>query len=225
MSVRSLRRGSIAASRLLASATATGLILPGTSGNDASTPDSAANSFTGNFDLRTKISLNDWTPSQRRAIVSKFGSYLWGVTPGGEPYFQHSVNGSDYRPEVPGTALGLVDGSVKWLRVTFNKAAGQVLHYISDDGVSWTSNGGGSTLALAAADTSNAVILGGSGPIIGYVFPGTIHYTELRNDIDGTVVSRFDPSSVTIAGTRDPSSLVSDTGETWTVNGSAWDWV
>jgi hypothetical protein len=39
------------------------LALGGIAGNYASTPDSVANSITGDIDIRTKVALADWTPA------------------------------------------------------------------------------------------------------------------------------------------------------------------
>ena len=41
-----------------------GLVLSGLFGNYASTPDSAALSITGDIDIKCKVAMADWTPSE-----------------------------------------------------------------------------------------------------------------------------------------------------------------
>jgi hypothetical protein len=53
---------------------------------------------------------------------------------------------------------------------------------------------------------------------------GKVYTAELRTAIGGALVNVFDATAVTKLGTRNPTTVVSSTGETWTVNGSAWDW-
>jgi hypothetical protein len=237
--VRALRRGSIAASRVVeeAPATVTALDLPGTAGNYASTPDSVANSVTGDIDIRLKLAMDDWTPGAG-VIVSLVGKY--GTSGNRSYHFWFNANVLTFtwttfgstainrsctvNPSVP-----FAGGTTHWLRVTLdvnNDASGHsVKFFSSEDGTAWTQLGSTVTTAGTTSIFNSDIALevggtsGGQNPL-----PAVVHYAEIRNGIDGAVVNKFDPSTVTPAGTRTPNTVVADTGETWTVNGSAWDW-
>lgn len=115
------------------------LILPGTPGNYASSPDSAALTGGGGLELRAKLAMADWTPPSRQFIVSKTrdfissttGSYGLAVEPWGGltfVWFEDTFGGgsisvnSNVLPSAQFTA-----GSTHWVRVRYteNLAASQ----------------------------------------------------------------------------------------------------
>lgn len=232
MSVRSLRRGSIAASRVTAPpTTATVLDLPTSGAGYASTPDSVAVSITSDIDIRVKLAMADWTAGQ--GFVAKWGSsgqrsyrfYASGTSPG-SLQFEIAPSGASGVSDVSSVGHSFTAGSVHWVRATWTNADDVLKFFTSDDGSSWTQLGTNRSISASAIfDSSTAVLVGqqassgGTNPLA-----GTIYYAEIRNGVDGTVVAKFDPSTVTPAGTRNPSSFVASTGETWTINGSTWDW-
>lgn len=230
MSVRSLRRGSIAASRVQAPATVTAVTFNGSVSNYGSTPDSVANSVTGDIDLRVKAALTDWTPAGgAQALIDKSGSsnrsYGLYVNANGTLRLFAGRTSSDVNFVDGGTATGFTDGATGWVRGTRRASDGEVKFYTSADGSSWTQLG--STTGNFSGNINNAtqelrVGISGfnDGPMI-----GTLFYAEIRDGIDGSVVAKFDPSAVAILGTRNPTSFVAPgTGETWTMSGSAWNW-
>lgn len=230
MSVRSLRRGSIAASRVTAPAAVNTLSLPGTAGNYASTPDTVANSVgvSGDFDLRAKLTLPDWTPGSNMAIAAKWNSsstrsWRLMISSSGMQFSYTRFGGSIISTTTRLT--GLTDGTTGWVRITRVRSTGVTTYYSSTDGSTWTNLG--STTADAGGgffDSNGNLTIGAQEEFTTTMFNGKIHYFELRDAVDGTVVAKFDAEAVTPAGTRNPSSVVSSTGETWTINGSAWDW-
>lgn len=229
MSVRALRRGAIAASRVQAPATVTALSLPGSAGNYASTP--TGPSITADIDVRIRVALADWTPSSNMIPIAKWPtasnrSYRILLLTSGNVQFDCSSDGLSADMGSGGFASGFSDGTTGWLRGTRIKSTGVTSIYKSTDGSSWT------LLGSATVSPGTAIHNGSSAVEVGSLFEGstlplngTVRYAEIRSGIDGTVVAKFDPSGVAILGTRNPTSFVSSTGETWTINGSSWNWV
>ena len=201
------------------------LSLPGTSGNYASTPDSAAVSITGDIDIRVKAAADDWTPATAgRYIITKLGgapqnSYYTQLLTDGILRLGHYHDGSTERFADSTVAVGAADGSVKWLRFTLdvdNGASGRAVEfYTSDDGETWTQLGATVTQAGTSSifDSTADVRLGGEAGF----FEGKVYYAELRNGIDGPVVASFDANDAAVGAT---SFVSRATGETWTVNQS-----
>ena len=225
MSVRIARRGAIAAARASApAANVAYLSLPGTSGNYASTPDSAAVSA-GTFDMRVRLSLPNWSGTY--SFASKYGAagqiswrfrtfvkFLASV---------RSADGTATTSNNAGGQMSVSDGNIRWVRMTFD--SGFLQFMTSTDGTNWNveyaSSVGGSIF------DSTAPLVVGAGNLDGTVEPiaANIYYAELRNGVGGTVVAKFDPTTVTKTATRTPNTVTASTGEIWTVNGSGWDWV
>lgn len=239
MSVRALRRGSIAASRVTAPATVNTLSLPATVNNYVSTPDSAANSPTAAIDLRMKCSMVDWTPSASKGLAAKLesagsqSSWQWFVTTGGSLRIGISENGSSLSSAVSASALGFTDGTTHWVRTTWEAATDLARFYKSDDttndpaAVSWTEIGSGEALGPlgAMANTTSLLVLGMSrsdNMAAEVPLTGNIYVFEMRSTVGGTVVQKFDATAVTKIGTRNPNTVAA--GGPWTLNGSAWDW-
>lgn len=212
--------------------------LPGTSGNYASTPDSAAVSITGDIDIRVRVAMDDWTPAAESGLLGKWTtagnqrSYEMTIKTGGQIGLRSSVDGIASTIDTQSaSAVGATDGSTKWVRITLdvdNGAAGKsATFYTSDDGSTWTQLGGTVTSAGTTSifDSTAPVEIGG---IVGGTIrslAGNVYYAEVRNGINGPVVAKFDPNTVPQQATRTPNAWVADTtGETWTVNGSAWNW-
>lgn len=201
--------------------------LPGVAGNYASTPDSVANSVTGDIDIRAKVNAADWTPTGNPYVVAKNG-----FTTGGGYHLRLISAGTLQLGWSTGAAAltaastvstGFADGSTNWIRATLdvdNGAAGYtVKFYTSFDGVTWTQLGATVTVGGVTSIGNNATLLsvgmffdGSSDP-----FSGAVYYADIRNVIDGTTpVVKFDPSE----GVTDGTSFTSSTGEVWTINRS-----
>lgn len=212
------------------------LTLPGTNGNYGSTPDSAANSFTGAFDFRARIAPTTWAAYQavlgKQTSAASNSAYNFIFNGLGKPwvYWYESTTLRSYQCS---TAVGFTNGTTHWVRATRNTSTNEIKFYTSDDAtndadaVSWTQLGSTVTgVAAGAMNDSTGPLLVGSrvdtgddGP-----FPGKIYYVDLRSSIGGVPVAKFNSTAVTRTATRTPTTLVSTTGETWTMNGSAWDW-
>jgi hypothetical protein len=238
VSVRIARRGAIAASRVApAGGNVLYLDLPGgSSGNYASTPDAAANSLTDNIDFRAKIALTDWTPSlttiaQKWPVsASTDRSWCFIVTDSlaGELALMYSTTGSNLLSARSAVACGFTDGAVG--RVRFTKSGTELKFYTSadwdpaTDTGTWTQLGTTKTVTAGLFDSTQALKIGGNF-VSFFELDGNVYYAELRSGIGGTVVAKFDPTTVTRTAVRTPTSFVASTGETWTMNGTGWDWV
>lgn len=201
--------------------------LPGSSGNRATTPDSAAVSITGNIDIRVKCALDDWTPAANAGLLSKWTgtgsqrSYEFVVTTGGLLSFRTSPDGTTAGNSSwnSSAATGFADGTTHWVRVTVNTGTGKANFYTSEDGDTWTLLGVEQTSTAAAIFNSTAQVSLGYRESGGAAYTaGDFYYAEILNGIAGTVVVTFDPS--TDAHLGDTSFTSSTTGEVWTINQS-----
>lgn len=168
----------------------TGLSLPGTSGNYARTPTSAALNITGDIELVVRVSLDDWTPSASKAFIGKgFGnSYNFGLTSTGQLSFTVNVGGSIVFANLAFSAPA--DGTTLWLKVTRDATAGTVTFYQATDQASepgsWTTLGTAATTAGNLTTTAQPLGIGAAGA--GYLpMAGMMYRAIVRDGIGGTV--------------------------------------
>lgn len=210
------------------------LDLPGTTGNYVSTPDSAAVSITSDIDMRIKLSMDNWASVHGWAC--KYGASgqlswrLYNAGAGGRPQMDMSGNGTNESGHLVSTGAGFVNGSTNWFRFTWRNSDNRSQFFTSAGAgdPSWVQLGTDSTnINLTGIFDSTAALVLGAGVSAGngLMLAGNIYYFELRNGIDGPIVAKFNSTAVTKTATRTPTTLASTTGETWTVNGAAWDWV
>lgn len=215
-----------------------GFYLDGTSGNYASTPDSAALSVTGDIDIRAHVNRDDWDAvSIPMTLVGKYTTsgnqraYRFYIASGGMLTLAWSSNGTVFLDEVATVALsGLTDDEATWVRATLdvdNGASGyDVKFYTSSDGSSWTQLGatvtGGATTSIF--DSTASLRVGDIGAGAGFEFTGTVYQAQVYDGIDGTLVAnpvfQHPPTAWTMAGT----TSIDSEGNVWTLNGSAWEW-
>lgn len=215
----------------------TSLSLPGTTGNYASVPDSAALSITGDIDIRVRVSLVDWTPTSPNTLISKWvatsnqRSFNVYVNSAGRIGFQTSSLGTAAATvdSFSSAGHGIPDGELRWVRVTWRQSDGRTQFFTSINGTAWTQIGTDVTNAGASMFDSTAPLEVGAqaGGTIQYT-SGQIYQAQIRNNIldNGTgIVFNVNFEAVTITGTRTPNTVTeSANGATVTINGSAWDW-
>jgi hypothetical protein len=179
-------------------------------------PTTAANTITGDIDIRVDVSLDSWTATGEQVLVSKYGSsgnrtFRFHVSSfaGNKPQIEWSPDGTTLLSAVPSTFTIPADGTRKWLRVTLdvdNGASGRTIRfYDSTDGVTWTQIG---TDVVQAGVTSlyNSTIewqvaarggyLGG-----GLLSNGKFYHVEARNGIDGPTVIPAKPEAWSMQNT------------------------
>jgi len=205
-----------------------GLICPGVAGNNASAPDSAALSITGDIDIRIWIALADWTPSAKQQIMGKrSGStdfWQFGVNTNGTLIFENKVANVTVTAASSTAAPTVADFGAIWVRATYdvdNGASGNdVIFYTSPDGVTWTKLGNTVTTAGATsiADTTAAVRVGSSDGA-GSEAVGICYRAQIYNGIAGTLA--FDANFTTAAKLATSFTESSSNGAAVTINATA----
>jgi phage gp46-like protein len=204
--------------------------LPGLVTAYASTPHSAAlGTITQDLDVRVRLAMNDWTPSTLQVVISKdngeehrawtffvYANGRLGLGWEDEEVVVHELSST--------AATGFADGADGWIRVTLdgNNGAGDaaVRFYTSTDGSSWSQLGAtvltGATTTIRNATDARLQVSGGEHPDL-VPLAGKVYYAEVRATEGGAVIAKLDAA----AATPGAGSLVSSTGETWTLAGTA----
>jgi hypothetical protein len=209
------------------------LYLPGTSGNYASTPDSASLSITGDVEIVVRVAATDWTPAAEGAFAGKYStsgdqrSYAFGVYTDGTLWARFSSDGltPSWGTVLSTVAPGLTDDSGYWLKLTLdvdNGAAGSTARfYQAPDSIaeptSWTQVGADRVVAtggISLADTTAPLEIGSIAGGTQLLFAGKVRRVIVRNGIGGTVVADY-RADVPFPRYRDSE------GNLWTVNGTA----
>ena len=202
------------------------LLIDGTSGDYASTPDAASLDITGDIDLRVRVSMDDWTPAAEQTLIAKYTvtgnqrSYALAVTATGALIFRWSEDGTAEKSETSSAVNTFTNGTTHWVRATLdvNNGGGDaaVDFYTSEDGSTWTALGAqqlnGATTSIFA---STAVLELGSqtGGTVNRL-AGKIFRAEVLSGIGGTSVA------APIASTSS-NGITDATPLTWTVQGNA----
>lgn len=218
--------------RTIALDPAAGLVLPGGSGNYASTPDTAVLDITGDIDVRAYVAPTDYSTSVQ-TIVGKRNdgagesSWVLYINASGNLNFAW-WNASEVLTNIDGPNIvantGVADGEWIAVRATLdvnNGAGGKTIRLFwapTLDGP-WTQLGSDFTTAGTTAIFSSSANLEVGARDNGTlnIFVGTIGAVEVYNGIDGTVVANPDFA----AQDNGDTSFVDAAGRTWTVNGTA----
>lgn len=207
----------------------THLRLPGVSGNIASTPDTAANSVTGDIELIVKHSFDSMVPATPYRFYSKdtggAGGRSWALQllTSGTLNFYGSTDGTALWAAGATSTVALstvVAARVPvWIKFQRIASTGLSRFYTSLDydpiaGTgTWTQLGADVNTTTGNIFNSPTALVVGS--MTGGSFPtaGRVYYAEIRDGIAGLSGSIFDASR----GTRDSLAFVAATGETWTI--------
>lgn len=206
--------------------------LPTVVGNQASAPDSAALSITGDITIDARIAMDDWTPATAQALVSKYGevgsrSYILYCNTAGTLVLSTSADGTSVLLNTSSVATGLADGTVKWVRVSLdtNDEAGNRVckFYLSDDGVAWTQLGTTiTTVGVATIFDSTALLEMGDNTGGNLRFGGKFYNARIYNsylqDTSGTPVFNPDFTTKTVGANTFVES--SSNAATVTINGT-----
>ncbi len=205
--------------------------LPGSSGDFFSTADSTASSITSDIDIRVRVSATDWTPSIAETIVSKWEdtgfekTFIFQLSSTGALRIFLSEDGAvTLGPATSSVVNTFIDGTLHWVRFTWDEATGDVDFYVSDDNtddstlVNWTLLGVTQTLSPAGLfDSVSDVEVGSHNSGAAANFDGEVSRVSIFNGIGGTLAVDFNPQDY-----RGNSAFISSiTGEVWFLNGNA----
>lgn len=204
------------------------LVLPGASGDYASTPDAAALDIVGDIDLRVRVALNDWTPAAESTLIAKYTatgnqrSYALAVTTAGALIFRWSEDGTAEKTETSSANLGsLAAGATTWVRATLDADVGgtdaTVSFYTSTDGVTWTALGTPQAVGATTSIFASTAVLELGGQTLGTVnrLAGKIFRAQVLSGIAGSSVA----APVAVAASN---SVTDATPRTWTKNGAVY---
>jgi collagen type VII alpha len=199
------------------------LYLGGQSGQYVSTPDQAALRITGDIDVRVRVALDDWTPTADQSLIGKYNTttnqrawrlVVQTLVPTGSLKFDVSTDGSNAVSAISSALPVVADGATLWVRATWRQSDGRVQFFTASGALAspaaadFTQLGVDRTAAVASLFPSSSTLDVGASSA-GTLNPaaGQFYKAEVRNGIDGTVVSTFDASLF-----ADPYRYYSPTG-------------
>jgi hypothetical protein len=206
------------------------LYLPGVSGNDATTPHSAALQTTGDFEIVCRVALDDWTPTAAACLVAKREAapqmmYSFNVEASGKLSLALSTDGTTViGPFASSVATSFTDGSAGWVRVARVSGTGTITFYTAADQTteptSWTQLGttvGGTAGALVA---STDLVRIGANRVNNNLLAGKFYRAIVRNGIGGTIVFDADFTTGITSGAQTTFTESSANTATVTINRS-----
>lgn len=200
-------------------------VLPGTTGNYLSTPDSAALEITGDIEIVARVSANDWTPSTQRVIVSKWTNYALVVrATTGYLGFSHN-NGGEIASDTT-VAHNFIDGTTYWIKFTLdiNNGAGSRVasyYYAADqetEPTSWTLIQQRTIAGTLVLQDSSAKLFLGALDASSQYWAGNFKRAIIRNGIGGTKV--FDTGGVDVPLVTTATAYKATSGQTVTIHRS-----
>lgn len=215
--------------------------LPGVASNFFSTPDSAANSITGDLCITVEAALDLWSSGVVQALVSKYPTtsafnFYSSAVGGGYLNFDWWESGGTLRQVNSGASVLLNAGETAWVAVTLkldNGAGGHEVKFwkSTDDRATWTQlgttkNAGAFTTSLR--DSPNKITVGILGDGVTYPTAGKFYRAHIYSGIPPMLggsasadpVVDFNPTlwpeSVTHGAT-----FTASTGEVWTLENAS----
>lgn len=207
------------------------LLVPGGTGDHASTPDSAALSVTGDIDVRLDVRLDDWSGTSQD-LVGKWtstgnqGSWALYLISDGTLTLYWTADGSTLSSATSTKAVPMSGAGRLAVRATLdvnNGASGNTTRFYTADRISgtWVQLGapvvGGATTSIFNSTSALYV-----GKIPDFTFTGMIgrvYAMEYRNGIGGAIVADPDFTAQTAGDTSFADTASSP--NTWTINSNA----
>jgi len=205
-----------------------GLVLPGTAGNYASTPDNAALDIVGDIDLAVDVTMaaatwNTGTPTFLSKWDGAQRSYRLDLNGSGAITLSWSTTGADTVP-LTSTVAVPTNSSRLAIRATLdvNNGGGgsTATFYTAPSGVSgpWTQLGAPVIGAVTSIFNSTAEgAVGGRNAGVNGLFVGTVHAAQILNGIAGTAAANPSFEDQPLGTT----SFADAAGRTWTLQGTA----
>lgn len=149
------------------------------------------------IDVRAKITLDSWAPTEIAVAVAREGgagkrSWYFGVAPSGKLAFYYSANGSTLIADrLSDAVVGAAAGETRWIRAVFTPSV-RIDYFVSTDGVTWTQLG--ASIAIADTPAQGAVFNAATpyeigGRQGGRTYTGMkIYQVDIRNGLNGPPV-------------------------------------
>jgi hypothetical protein len=197
----------------------------GISGSYCTTPNSLANTITGDIEIKAKINIPNFS-GQKSIIVKSEGvgaaagfAYNFFVNNGGLGFGYSTIGTTGTRiTSVSSADLVSIGYSVNtdiFVSVSRNAVTGDIVFKYSFDGTTYTQLGGtvSSTPSLIFG-LNSSVVVGNWSDII-FFFEGRIYSVSISNTIGGSSTQTFNPNSYNAATSQ--TQWTSSTGEIWSV--------
>ena len=172
----------------------------GASGDNASSPDSAAASITGDIDLRARAALDDWTPTANQTIIGKYNTtgnqraYFFYVNTSGRLVLTTSSDGSATITYTSTAAPTVSDGQALSVRAALDVDNGssnsECTFYTTVDGGEEAQLGSAVLQAVTSIFDSTAELQIGAAANNNRM-AGSVFTAEIYNGIDGTLAVDF----------------------------------
>lgn len=211
----------------------TGLYLPGTSGNNLTTPDHADLDITEELCAIIELTPADWTPSTDQFVIGKWlgsgdqrsWSLLLKTT--GILSLQMTTDGTAGTVLTRNSTVVDTNATKLALSVIVNTTSSTAVIYLWEFVIdSWNLLSSSDAFSMSSMFSSTSNLIIGSYPDGSSSFIGTIYSAQIYDGVGdnsapglGTLVAEFDASAPVGPRYRDR------TGKIWTINGSAWSWV
>lgn len=166
----------------------------------ATPPSLSALNVTGDLDVSCFVRSVDWTPSSIGYLATKGGSasdlsWRFSISTTGRLVLAVTGNGSTTRTATSSVSTGVTDATDSWVRCTYSASTGNVLFYLSSDGLSWTQLGTTQSVTSGALFVSSGALYFGRGETSSLNFSGRLYRMVLRNGIGGTILADVDYSN------------------------------
>jgi hypothetical protein len=190
------------------------------SSNYLSTPDAAANNFTGDIEIVVCAKAINWSSAYQvfAAKADNTGSGMFFFSTGGtNVLFYSTIVGGSLRQVASSASIPFANGTTGWLKLTHNTSNGDVIFYTSTDGITFTQLGTTQNVTSGVRNSNTKVVTIGSEETgTSRLFGGSIYKLTISNTIGGAPVVDFNPSQYSAATSQ--TQWTSSTGEVWTIN-------
>ena len=202
--------------------------LPGSSGDYASAPDTAAYNLNDTFFLAAFAALDDWTPGAVCSLIGQFTAagnqraYLLRIGGSGNIQMQASDNGTTNETASSGIP-GFANGTAHWVGASFN--AGTIQGYDGGTDIDlpvWVAAGGtGSFGSVVACHNSTGLLeIGSINAGTSQICVGNVYRAAMYSDVAATIAV-FDADFTKISNADVAAgTFIESQGATVTFNGN-----
>lgn len=207
-----------------------GMVLDGSAGAYADTPDHASLDITGELDIRIQLRPDDWTPATPQSLVSKFvqvaGGRSWRfmLETDGRLRFRFSLDGAVTQSSLSSIPMSVTPGRPRALRVTFDNDDGvnrvTTFYYGPDIDGPWSQLGTPITGTIIAGmfNSTSPVEIGSIDNGASERFTGTVFAAQIYSGLGVPTLVANPNFQAQAPGT---TNFVDSTGKTWTLHGTA----